>query len=164
MTVSCALLVVAYFTVPLHPDIERNELVARVIGFMVVLTVLAGLVFRQITLHIDRGHEHRVDGLVLSVLTLVLGFAVAFYLLDREVPEQFSGLETRTDALYFTMSTLTTVGYGDVLAVGQAARALVLVQMLFNVVVIATAASVLGARLRAVADERRARRELDQGG
>jgi len=50
------------------------------------------------------------------------------------------------------MATLTTVGYGDVHAAGQVARVVVTCQLVFNVVVIATGASVLarvfGARVR----------------
>lgn len=57
---------------------------------------------------------------------------------------QFVGLATKTDALYyFALTTLTMVGFGDVHAAGQLARALVIVQLLFNVVVLASAARVL---------------------
>ena len=65
-------------------------------------------------------------------------------------PDQFAQLQTRLDALYFTMATAATVGYGDVHAVGQTARALVLVQMVFNVVFIGTAVALLSARVREV--------------
>ena len=52
------------------------------------------------------------------------------------------------------MTTLLTVGYGDIHADGQAARALVLIQMVFNVVIIATAASTINARVRTQAEIR----------
>ena len=65
-----------------------------------------------------------------------------------------AGLHTRLDSLYFTMTTLTTVGYGDIHATGQTARALVLVQMVFNVVFVAAAATLLSARIREAARER----------
>ena len=63
-------------------------------------------------------------------------------------PDQIAGLDTRLDSLYFTMTTLLTIGYGDIHAAGQAARALVLIQMVFNVVIIATAATTLTSRIR----------------
>ena len=44
------------------------------------------------------------------------------------------------------MTTLLTIGFGDIHAAGQAARALVLVQMVFNVVIIATAATTINSR------------------
>ena len=52
-------------------------------------------------------------------------------------------LQTKTDALYFAVTTLTTVGFGDVHAQGQVARGLIIVQMVFNVVVLTRAAQTL---------------------
>jgi hypothetical protein len=59
-----------------------------------------------------------------------------------------SGISTRTDALYFTVATLTTVGYGDVHAQGQIARSLVTLQLLFDVVFVGAAVSTLLRSLR----------------
>ncbi|WP_304454620.1 ion channel [Nocardiopsis sp. YSL2] len=84
--------------------------------------------------------------LAVSGLTL---FALADYALATAYPGEFEGLETRTDALYFALTTLATVGFGDIHAQGQYARALLLAQMSFNLVVIAGAVSLLTARLRA---------------
>ena len=53
------------------------------------------------------------------------------------------GVETRVDARYFALATLTTVGYGDVSAQGQVARAVVCGQLVFSIGVVATGASVL---------------------
>ena len=86
----------------------------------------------------------------------VLGFALGFYVLAQRNPAQIIDLHTRVDALYFTMSTLTTVGFGDVHATGQTARVLVLVQMVFNIVFVTTAAALLSSRIRSVAAERAA--------
>ena len=59
------------------------------------------------------------------IVLLVMAFSLTFFLLELASPGQIEELHTRTDALYFTLSTMATVGYGDVHAVGQAARALV---------------------------------------
>ena len=56
---------------------------------------------------------------------------------------EFVSLETKTDALYFALTTLATVGFGDVHAEGQIARTLVIIQMVFNVVVLTRAAQAL---------------------
>ena len=84
----------------------------------------------------------------------VLGFALGFYVLAQRNPDQIVDLNTRVDALYFTMATLLTIGYGDVHADGQAARTLVLIQMVFNVVILATAASTITTRIRTQAEKR----------
>ena len=56
------------------------------------------------------------------------------------IADQIDGLETRTDALYFTLSTMATVGFGDVHAVGQLARVTVSFMIVFNIVVVAALA------------------------
>jgi voltage-gated potassium channel len=72
------------------------------------------------------------------VVLLVMTFSLAFFLLELADPDQFAELQTRTDALYFTLSTMATVGYGDVHAEGQTARALVAAVIAFDVVVVAS--------------------------
>jgi hypothetical protein len=84
----------------------------------------------------------------------VVVFAFSAYTLERGDPTQFEGLETRLDALYFAAATAATVGFGDVHAVGQGARALVLGQMVFNVVLLGAAVALLSARVRAAAGAR----------
>lgn len=87
--------------------------------------------------HLRAGTEGRpTAALALMLVLLVMTFSLAFFLLDLLAPEQVTGLTTRTDALYFTLSTMTTVGYGDVHAEGQAARALVCALIAFNIAVV----------------------------
>jgi hypothetical protein len=43
---------------------------------------------------------------------------------------------TRTDALYFTVTVFTTVGFGDIVATTQVARLVVTVQMILDLVVL----------------------------
>ena len=65
------------------------------------------------------------------------GDGVAGEALARADPEAFVDLRSRTDALYFTIATLGTVGFGDVHAVSTAARALVTIQMVFDLTYLA---------------------------
>ena len=76
--------------------------------------------------------------LAMMLILLVMAASLTFFLLNQISPDEVTGLETRTDALYFTLSTMATVGYGDVHAEGQVARALVCVLIVFNVVVVAS--------------------------
>jgi voltage-gated potassium channel len=57
---------------------------------------------------------------------------------------------TRLDALYFTMATFATVGYGDITPVSEPARFVTLLQMIGGLVLIGVVARVLigAARLR----------------
>jgi voltage-gated potassium channel len=76
------------------------------------------------------------------VLVSVVGvavFALADLVVTTTVPGQFIDLRAKTDALYFALTTLITIGYGDIHAQGQLARGLLIGQMLFNAIVLATA-------------------------
>jgi hypothetical protein len=101
-----------------------------------------GLVGWMMVKELDR-LRHGGEGLTTRVLVillvmLVVSFAFAFFLISQLSPHQFAGLSTRTDALYFTVTTMSTVGYGDVHASGQLARALVCCMIIFDVVVVAS--------------------------
>lgn len=143
---------VLYFTVPVSYEVKSDDLVSIVVSILalVLLTVLVLLEVRHQLVEDDR----RLDALVIALMIAVLAFALGFYILAERRPDQIADLETRVDALYFTMATLLTIGYGDVHATGQAARVLVLIQMVFNVVVLATAASVISTRIRTRAEQR----------
>jgi voltage-gated potassium channel len=93
------------------------------------------------------GQGARVEHVVAIVLWAIAFFAFVYVRIGG-APGQFEGLVTRLDAVYFTVTTLTTVGYGDIRAVGQTARLVVVVQMVFNVVVIAAAVRVLLGAIR----------------
>jgi voltage-gated potassium channel len=72
-----------------------------------------------------------IEAIVLLVTLLVLGFAAVYYAMDVD-QGQFEGLATRVDSVYFVVTTLSTVGYGDIHATGTGARVLVTVQILTN--------------------------------
>jgi hypothetical protein len=86
---------------------------------------------------------HRIQRLLVALYLLVLGFALLYAVTSAAAPEQFSGLVNRTDALYFSVTTTATVGFGDIHAAGTPARLMVTAQMLFNLIYIGTALRIL---------------------
>jgi hypothetical protein len=146
------LLLVLYFAFPIAGGDQRETVVRLLISVVSIVGLAVGIVW-QLRTHLDNASK-RVDGLIVSIVLVVVVFAHIFYVLDRESPDQIAGLHTRLDALYFATSTLATVGFGDVHANGQVARALVLVQMIFNVVFVATTATLLSTRVRMMAEGR----------
>jgi voltage-gated potassium channel len=82
------------------------------------------------------------EALIVLVTMIVVGFAALYYALDR-LDGQFDGLRTRVDAVYFTVTTLATVGFGDISATGQGARVAVTFQMAFDLAFLGIAARVL---------------------
>jgi voltage-gated potassium channel len=136
-SVLVALLVLGYFVAPVEPQLHASG-VARVVGTLLVLGALAAGLTRMLRLHV-RDEQRRVEGLVLGIVLVVVVFAFGFYALEYHQPGQVAGLHTRVDALYYAVATLSTIGYGDVHAVGQAARVLVIAQVVFDFVFVAAA-------------------------
>ena len=136
----------------------EEDLAVRALVSLVALCLLTAGVVWQILLHMEEP-ERKVDGLLFALVVAVLAFALAFYRLEVAYPGQIPGISTRVDALYFTMTTLLTVGYGDINAQGQAARVLVMIAMVFNVAVIATAVTTISGRVRQRAEERAVERQ-----
>ena len=101
-----------------------------------------------------RGDADDLQTLVMFLALVLVVFAFGFYALERSDPGQVAGLRTRIDAFYFTLATMATVGYGDVHAAGQVARALTAAQMIFNIIFVGALAAVLTGRVRIRAQER----------
>jgi hypothetical protein len=153
-----ALIIGLYYAVPVKPGLAGAELALRVAVTVAVGLLITWLIMRQLAHHLTEPETTPVAGLLTALVGGVAFFALADYTTAVIGPGQFVSLDTKTDALYFTLATLTTVGYGDVHAAGQVARAVVIVQLVFNVAVIATGASVLSRQIGARARERRSAR------
>jgi hypothetical protein len=134
----------------------RGGLPLRILIGTLLFAAAAALVVTQIR-HAVLDPERHLDGLVNAIAVVWVLFSMTFYILSQHQPSQVDGLHTRVDALYFTASTLLTIGYGDIHAAGQAARVLILVQMLFDVVFVAGAAGVLTQQMRTRAVARASR-------
>ncbi len=130
-----------FYTFPVATDVE---LPARSLLSVPLLVVLAAVVVAEL-----RRHGDRVGRLVQVFIGVVALLALSCYAVATHHPGQFEGLVTRTDALYFTVTTITTVGYGDIHASGQAARALVTAMMVFDVVFLGALGSTIWDRFRA---------------
>lgn len=152
LTIKIVLIVVGYYLLPLTGALESLAVWLRAFAGLVVLGAVAWWVFYEVRREMHAtALEVRIDNLLLTIVVGVTTFAVADLVAARADPGQFVGMATKTDALYFALTTLTTVGFGDVHAEGQLARLLVIIQLLFNVVV-------LTAAFRVLADAARARR------
>ena len=155
LVLQIALLAGAYYVAPAGERVAGAVLWLRVGGSLVLLAGLAAIslmVSRRVAREV-RGPEAtvRVGHLVLATTIGLAVFALADLIVATAAPDEFVDLRTKTDALYFAMATLTTIGYGDIHAEGQVARGLVILQMLFNAIVLATA---VRTGLKAAADRR----------
>lgn len=99
----------------------------------------------------------RLEALVAVLYTFVV-FVSLVYLGLASSSGQFTGLHTRVDALYFTTSTIATVGFGDVHATGQVSRALVTLQIFLDLVFVGLTARII---LPTLARQRAEKQEQD---
>jgi voltage-gated potassium channel len=63
--------------------------------------------------------------------------------MERASAANFTQPLTRTDALYFSVTVFSTVGFGDITAKSEAARVLLIVQMLGDIALLGAGARVL---------------------
>ena len=63
--------------------------------------------------------------------------------LGQAFGQQFQRVLTRTDAFYFTVTVFATVGFGDITATSEPARALVTGQMVAGIVIVGIGARII---------------------
>jgi voltage-gated potassium channel len=145
--ITWAALLAVYYSVPLgdsdHP--AAFGLVLTGLGIVVLAWAIIGQVRRQQ----EDGRTNSIRSLVTLLGLVVMAFSVGFFSLAEWRAGEMDGLETRTDALYFTMVTMATIGFGDIHAEGQWARGLVIVLIVFNFVFVGALVSVLSSRMQA---------------
>jgi voltage-gated potassium channel len=145
--VSVLVIGVMYFAFPFSAA-DRHGLAAvvRTLLFLAGLAVLVRLGVRQTRRATQRDAvaAERISALVTVTNLIAVSFSGVYY----AIRDQFHGLQTPLDALYFSVTTMTTVGYGDITAVSQTARAVTIVQMIFDLVIVTTAISVVAGSMR----------------
>ena len=138
---------VLFFAVPLRADESTAALVRNGVVAAMGVSLVGWVVVRQV-----RGSGRRALSLAQLVMLTEIAtcaFALIYYSLAVHGSGQLVGVDTRLDALYFTLTTMTTAGYGDVYASGQVARAVVCVHLAFNLVFLGLLALLVRRRLGA---------------
>jgi hypothetical protein len=140
---------VAYYLIPVPGKMREGSWEAL---FFAGAGVLGALILAAARRLLRAGEDARLRGLLLLLTLTVLFFSWSDASVAK-LPGQFADLHDKTDALYFNVSTLATVGFGDVHPAGQLARAAVTLQIVFNLVFLGAAVSIISGFVR-----RRARR------
>ncbi|MET7456470.1 ion channel [Streptomyces sp. NPDC005574] len=140
-------LLTAYYLLPLDENVSGGTSVLLVTGLVAV-----ALVFVWEVRAIVRSSHPRlkaVEALAATLVMYLVLFASGYYLLERSTPGSFSEPLTRTDALYFTMTTFSTVGYGDITARSQTGRVATMFQMAGGLLLVGVAARILAGAVQA---------------
>jgi voltage-gated potassium channel Kch len=142
-TANLGAVLVPYFAVPIR-TVPSGRLLWGMLTSAAAVAAVAVVTLREARAQAaDASRKFRMVNLVLLLEVVLVAFSLAYYLLAQR-SGQMEGISTRLDALYFAGATMTTVGYGDVHAVGQLSRAVVLVNLLFDVVFLAALAQIAG--------------------
>jgi hypothetical protein len=129
-----------YYLLPLDKTSTGGAIALLAVG----LCALTGLILFQVRAIIGAEYPvlRAVGALATSAPLFLLLFAGTYFVLGRLSASNFSESMTRTDALYFTVTVFATVGFGDITATSEPARALVTGQMVAGIVIVG-----LGARI-----------------
>ncbi len=127
-------LVALFYLLPLN-HIGRLPIWVPLVGGLAVLMVVAVWQVRAI-MGARYPAVRAIEALAATVPLFLLLFATAYYLMSRSSQDSFHNLATRTDALYFTVTTFSTVGYGDITPASQSARLVVTVQIILDLLIL----------------------------
>lgn len=130
-----AAVLVLYYVLPLDRRRFSGETLLWLVGGLALVAALVAWQVRSILRHRYPGLR-AVEALSTSIPLFLLIFAGAYEVMAAGDPAAFSQPLTRTDTLYFVVTVFATVGFGDITAVSEAARAVVTVQMLCDLVLI----------------------------
>ena len=133
-TGSTVALVAIYYLLPLDHSSTGAAVTILVIG----LAVLIGLVAFQVRsiLRSRLPGLRAIEALATSVPLFLLLYASAYAVMAAMSASNFGGRLTHTDALYFTVTVFSTVGFGDITAKTEVARLVVTSQMIADLLVI----------------------------
>jgi len=132
--VTTVLLVAIYYNLPLDRVSDSSDAVLLVCGLLGV-AVLIGFEVRAI-LKSQLPAIKAIEALAAITPLFLLLFAAGYLEMQNASSASFSQHLSHTDALYFTITTFATVGYGDITATTETARVVVMVQMLADLVVV----------------------------
>jgi voltage-gated potassium channel len=136
-----AVLVVLYYVLPLDRRWDSDTAVRLLIG----LVVVAGVVVWGVRFIAGSRYPgmRAAEALALALPFFLLLFASTYFVMERNSAASFTQPLTRTDALYFTVTVFSTVGFGDITAKSEAARVALIVQMLADLVFLGAGLRVL---------------------
>ena len=128
------LLIGVYAVIPLQTD---RWWLGMLIGVVALVAIAPFAIRRAAAVSTsEQPMLDAIEAITMVVAMLVFGFSSVFLAINRGDGE-FVGLSTKIDAVYFTITTMSTVGFGDIHASGQAARVAVSIQIIFDLSLLA---------------------------
>lgn len=150
-----AVLLSTYLLVPIHTDSTAFSAVtwAALLALVAVIVV-----FVHQTRRINRSRHPLLAGaesLIVLLAIFLIGFAFVYLVMSTSTPDTFSEPLNRAGALYFAITVLSTVGFGDITPRSDPSRWLVSAQMLIDIGLIAGALRLVFGIARRAEERRR---------
>jgi hypothetical protein len=107
-------------------------------GAWLITGIVMGFVVSRAVFTGGRVTYHHIMGAVLLYLTIAITFVALFTFIGTLIPKAFSGLSIEdspalaSNLIYFSFTTLTTTGYGDIFPVHPIARSLCNLESIFG--------------------------------
>ncbi len=134
IVVAVVLLLGTFFLLPFDRE-SLTQLWLVVVAGVVALTVVSIAQLRAVA-HAEFPTLRGIEALAVSLILLLVLFAGIYLGLSSYDADAFDESLDHVAALYFALTTLTTIGYGDIAPVSDAARIVVMVQMVVDVIII----------------------------
>ena len=131
----------AFCVLPIGNESSANAIVRAVIDFALIAAVIIWQVSRVARADVPELRAIEALGVILVVF-LVL-FASLYLAMSHASGSTFTQRLDHMRALYFTMTVFSTVGFGDITPTTDSARAVVSLQMLFDLILIGAVARLL---------------------
>ena len=138
--VSAAIFAV-YALLPLSRPVDVLTVLELVVGLVAVGALI--LWDLRAIARSDHPRLRAVETLATVVPLFLVLFSSIYFLMERSDDGSFSTPLTRVDALYLSVTVLCTVGFGDITARSDVARAMVMTQMLVDLAFVGLVARVL---------------------
>jgi voltage-gated potassium channel len=128
-------LLVIYAMLPIGREATLNSIGVMVIGSVVVVITVA-LELRALS---NAPHPilRLVETLTSVLVVFILVFATVYLSMAQANTSSFTEPITKVSAVYFTVTVLATVGFGDITPITDAARIAVTVQMVLGLTLVA---------------------------
>jgi voltage-gated potassium channel len=128
-----AIVVAAYYLLPLDRLGNVPLGVSLAVGLLALTVVI---IYEARTIARSRYPTIRaIRALAITAPLFLVLFAAAYFLMAKADADNFNvDTLTRTDALYFTMTVFSTVGFGDITATSQLTRLMVTIQMVLDLI------------------------------
>jgi voltage-gated potassium channel len=133
-TLTITALVVLYYLLPLDHVLDAATISLLLGGVVTFICLIAWQVY--VIMRSVHPVVQAIQALTTAIPLYLLLFAAAYHLMSHAQTSSFTEPLTRTDGLYFSVTVFSSVGFGDITPMTEAARVVVMFQMLGDLLVL----------------------------